>query len=96
MWRHWVVHNILYRLSHYVLAVLALDLLGSKWSEIYDIKDPTLIESAITDIILSVLDKHAPITTFKTGGNKKGKSNQNQIYEEEIQVQSIEWKISIY
>ena len=51
-----------------------MDLLGSRWSDIYDIKDPTLIDTAITDLIVSVLDKHAPIISFKTGGNKKGNS----------------------
>ena len=41
-----------------------MDLIGLKWSEIYDIKDPTLIDSAITDMILSVLDLHYNIKTY--------------------------------
>ena len=47
-----------------------MDLMGLRWSEIYDIKDPTLNDSAITDRILSVLDIHAPVQTFRVGGRK--------------------------
>ena len=47
-----------------------MDLMGRKWSSLYDLKDPTLIDTAITDNILEVLNLHAPIRTFKSGGNK--------------------------
>ena len=47
-----------------------MDLMGLKWSEIYDIKDPTLIDTAITDRIISVLDLHAPTQTYRSGGKK--------------------------
>ena len=50
------------------------DLLGQRWSVVYDIVEPTLIDSAITEILTSVLDRHAPVKTFKGGGgSKKGK-----------------------
>ena len=42
---------------------------------IYDIKDPTLIDYFITDRILSVLDVHAPILSFSSGGGKNGNKN---------------------
>ena len=48
-----------------------MDLLGERWSEVYYLKDPTLIYMAITDILTSVLNKHAPLKTFKIGGNGK-------------------------
>ena len=50
-----------------------MDLMSLKRTNIYDIKDPTLIDSAIHENILSVLDKHAPISTFRTGGKKRQK-----------------------
>ena len=43
-----------------------------KWSDVYDIKDPTLIDTFIMDNILTVLDLYAPIKTFKSGGKKNG------------------------
>ena len=52
-----------------------MDLMGLKWSELYDIKDTTLVDSFITDRILSVLDVQAPIVTFSSGGGKKGNKN---------------------
>ena len=44
--------------------------MGIRWSNIYDIKDPTLIDSFITENILSILDVHALIKIFKNGGSK--------------------------
>ena len=52
-----------------------LDLMSLRWTEVYDLKDPTLIDTFITDKLLSVLDKHAPIRTFKTGGIKNRNRN---------------------
>ena len=46
------------------------DLLGLRWTHIYDIKDPTLIDSTIVDNIISVLDVHAPVKFFRTGSQK--------------------------
>ena len=46
------------------------DLLGLGWSHIYDLVDPTLIDSAITDNITSILDLHVPVRTFRTGSQK--------------------------
>merc|ERR1711873_381230 len=54
--------------SKFNLELYQMQLLGIKWSKIYDIKDPTLIDSFITENILEILDVHAPIKTFKMGG----------------------------
>ena len=45
-------------------------LLRLRWSHIYDLVDPTLIDSAIKDNITSILDLHAPVRTFRTGSQK--------------------------
>ena len=36
------------------------DLMGQKWSQVYDFTDPTLIENKITELLLNVLGKYAP------------------------------------
>ena len=46
------------------------ELLGKRWTKLYDIKDPTLIDSFITDTILEVLNVHAPVLKLKSGGKK--------------------------
>ena len=66
--------------SQFNTEVYQMELLGLKWSNIYDIKDPTLIDSFITDNILSVLNLHAPIKIYKSGGNKH---NGNKKYSKE-------------
>merc|ERR1712240_552904 len=40
------------------------------WSKFYNLKDPTLIDSFITDNILEVLNVHAPVQKYKSGGKK--------------------------
>ena len=47
--------------SRFNLEEYKTELLGMKWSDVYDIKDPTLIDSFITDTILEVLNEHAPV-----------------------------------
>ena len=47
-----------------------IDLLGKNWTGVYDLKDPTLIDSFITDTILEVLNVHAPIQKYQSRGNK--------------------------
>ena len=44
------------------------ELSGMKWTKLYDLKDPTLIDTFITDTILEVLNVHAPIQKYKSGG----------------------------
>ena len=56
--------------SKFNIEAYQTELLGLRWSNIYDIKDPTLIDSFITENILSILDAHAPIKIFKNGGSK--------------------------
>ena len=51
------------------------DLLGMRWTKLYDIKDPTLIDTFITDTILQVLNEHAPLLKLKTGGKKYNEGN---------------------
>ena len=52
------------------------NLLGLKWTHIYNIKNPILIDSAITENITSVLDIHAPVKSFRIG-NYKNKTSKN-------------------
>ena len=66
------------------------ELLGQRWSKVYDILDPTLIDSAITDLITNVLNKHAPIKTFKGGGgSRKGKINLSQECKQRIRNRNL-------
>ena len=37
------------------------DLMGQKWSQVYNFTDPTLIEDKITELLLYVLDWYAPL-----------------------------------
>ena len=62
--------------------------MGLRWTEIYNIKDPTLIDSAITGNILSILNKHAPIVTFRTGGKKGGNRNLSKECLDEIKTRN--------
>ena len=42
--------------KHYLI-----DLMGQKWSQVYDLTDPTLIENKITELLLEVLEQYAPL-----------------------------------
>ena len=66
--------------SQFNAEVYQTELLGLRWSNIYDIKDPTLIDSFITENILSVLNLYAPIKIYKSGGSKY---NGNKKYSKE-------------
>ena len=35
--------------------------MGQKWSQVYDLTDPTLIENKITELLLEVLEQYAPL-----------------------------------
>ena len=38
-----------------------IDLKGQKWSQVYDLTDPTLIENKITELLLEVLEQYSPL-----------------------------------
>ena len=35
--------------------------MGQKWSQVYDLTDPTLIENKITELLLEVLEQYSPL-----------------------------------
>ena len=49
-----------------------MDLMGQKWSQIYDLMDPTLIENKITELLLDVLEKYAQLKYLPKKKNHTG------------------------
>ena len=51
-----------------------MDLFALKWSEVYNITNPTLIASYITDNLKTILDLHVPLRMKKIN-TRQGKNN---------------------